>query len=279
MLNIEKIHEAIDAWILTNPTESYHVHIEKDSRQRPYLGLSGIGEPCERKIWYQFRHALVPEFPARIHRLFRRGDREEFVFMWILQGIGVQVFERDSDGKQFSVKDVEGHVKGNLDGVGIFPDQFGFTDPVLLEFKTASEKKFNEFVKLGVKKANSKYFGQLQSYMGRMDLKAAAFFVVNKNTDDLYIEFVPFDKFAFRQLASKAEDIVNSQEPPPKLSNIASDFRCKFCEFHGICHKKQSAQRICRTCKFASPGPDASWVCDKNHIYGEVCADYKDITK
>ena len=278
-LNIQAIHDAIDKFVLTNPTESYHVHIEKDEKQRPYLGLSGIGDTCDRKVWYQWRHALAPKFPSRIHRLFRRGDREEYVFLWLLRGIGVEVFERDEDGKQFSVNDIEGHVRGNLDGVGKFPKNFGHTEAVLLEFKTASEKKFNEFVKLGVKKANSKYFGQLQSYMGYMELTGACFMVVNKNTDALFIEFVPFDKYAFRQLTGKAEEIVNAQEPPARLSNTPSFWECKFCDFHGICHKKEPAQKLCRTCVYASPGPDKSWVCSKDQIYGKVCSKWKDITK
>lgn len=279
MLNIQAIHEAIDEFVMTNPTESYHVHIEKDDTQRPYLGLSGIGDTCARKVWYQWRHALKPAFPPRIHRLFRRGDREEYVFLWLLKGIGVEVFERDEAGKQFSVSDVEGHVRGNLDGVGKFPERFGFTAPVLLEFKTASEKKFKEFEKLGVKKANPKYFGQLQSYMGHMELEGACFMVVNKNTDELYIEHVAFSKYAFRQLTAKGEDLVNSQEAPPKISNNPSWFECRFCEFHGICHKKEPAQKLCRTCVHASPGPDRSWVCAKGNTYGEVCSKWEDITK
>lgn len=279
MLNIPLIHTAIDEFIMSNPTESYHVHIEKDDVQRPYLGLSGIGDTCHRKVWYQWRHVLKPSFPPRIHRLFRRGDREEYVFMWLLKGIGVEIFERDENGKQFSVSDVEGHVRGNLDGVGKFPEKFGHVEPVLLEYKTASEKKFNEFVKLGVKKANPKYFGQLQSYMGHMELTGACFMVVNKNTDDLHIEFVPFDKYYFRRVVAKSEEIVNSLEPPMKLSNNPSWFECRFCNFHGICHKGEAALKSCRSCKFASPGPDRSWVCAKGNEYGTVCKSWKDITK
>ena len=278
-LNIPLIHEEIDKFILSNPTESYHVHIEKDERQRPYLGLSGIGDTCDRKVWYQWRHVLAPKFPARIHRLFRRGDREEYVFLWLLKGIGVEIFERDENGKQFSVSDIEGHVRGNLDGIGKFPKKFGFTSAVLLEFKTASDKKFNEFVKKGVKVANPKYFGQLQSYMGHMKLAGACFMVVNKNDDTLHIEFIPFDKFAFRQLTAKAEELVNAQEPPQRISNNASYYECKYCDFYGVCFKKEPAQKLCRTCKFASPGPDKSWTCSKGKEYGTVCSEWKDVTK
>lgn len=283
MLNLPAIHEAIDAFIATNPTESYKVHIEKDDRQRTYLGLSGIGEPCMRKVWYQWRHCAKPTFPPRIHRLFRRGDREEFVFVWMLRGIGFEIFEIDEDGKQFSVSDFEGHVKGNLDGVAKIPKKFwvkGHTPaPVLTEYKTASDKKFKEFKKLGVQKANPKYYGQLQSYMGYMDLVGALFCVVNKNDDEIHMEFIPFDKYVFRRLVDKAGDIVHSQEAPPGISNNASWYECRFCDFHGICHKKEPSQKICRTCKFATPGPDKSWNCEKGEEYGTVCGKWEDIAK
>jgi hypothetical protein len=283
MLDIQKIHDALDKFILSNPTEDYHVHIEKDDRQRPYLGLSGLGESCMRKVWYQWRHALKPSFPPRMHRLFRRGDREEYVFVWMLRGIGFKIFEVDEDGKQFSVDDFDGHLKGNLDGVAKIPKKFWLEGsepfPVLTEYKTVNDKGFQKYLKDGVKKTNPKYWGQMGGYMGYMKLKGALFFIVNKNDDSLYIEFVPFNKFEFRRLVDKAEDVVQAQEAPPRLSNNASWYECKFCDFHGICHKNQPAQKICRTCVHASPGPDKSWVCGKGKVYGEVCSKWKDITK
>src|SRR6478609_5921428 len=185
MLDITKIEEAIDAYILTNPTEDYRVHIKKDDRQRPYLGLSQIGHACSRYLWYSFRHCFKPTFPPRIHRLFRTGDIYEYRFVWLLRGIGCTVFEVDEDGKQFSVEDWEGHVRGNTDGVAIFPDKFwraGSTPhPVLLEFKTASDKKFKEVTKVGCEKWNASYYGQQQSYCGYLELKSSFFCVVNKN--------------------------------------------------------------------------------------------------
>ena len=283
MLDILAIHDAIDKFIQSNPTEDYRVFIEKDDRQRPYLGLSGLGEKCLRKVWYQWRHVAKPTFPPRILRLFRRGDREEFVLVWMLRGIGFDIFEVDENGRQFSVRDFDNHLKGNLDGVAKVPAQFWLEGveptPLLTEYKTASDKKFKEFVKLGVEKANEKYYGQLQGYCGYMGLKGAIFIVVNKNDDKIYIEFVAAKKNKFAALVDKARDIIEAQEPPERISNTASFWECKFCDFHGICHKGEPAQKICRTCKFARPGPDASWSCERGNNYGEICNEYQDITK
>lgn len=290
MLDIQKIHEAIDAFIESNPTESYSVHIEKDDRQRPYLGLSGLGEKCVRKVWYQWRHCIKPSFPPRMKRLFRRGDREEFVFVWMLRGIGCTVYEVDERGKQFSVKDFSNHLSGHLDAVIIFPAEFwleGFTPvPLLGEFKTANDAKYNECVKLGVEKWNSKYFTQMQGYCGYKKLTGAVFFAVNKNDDKLYIEYVPAKKSKFRLLVEKAGDIISAQAPPervpfasPSLWDFKTKEGCKYCDALDICFKQASSPKMCRTCKFASPAENATWICEKGNEYGIACEQWEDIAK
>lgn len=290
MLDTALIKQAIEDFIETNPVEDYHVHIEKDDRQRPYLGLSGLGERCERKLWYQWRHCIKPALPSRMKRLFRRGDREEYVFVWLLRGIGCTVHERDSNGKQFSVKDFENHLSGHLDAVIEFPKRFWLKGhkarPVLGEFKTANDSKFQDCRKLGVKKWHPKYYGQMQTYCGYEKLPGAVFFIVNKNDDDLFIEWVPSIKRDFDNLVDKAESIINAQEPPPRIpcaSPTLWDFKtgdgCKYCDALGICFKKEPSQKLCRTCKHASPGTNASWVCAKGSEFGTVCKEYVDIAK
>ena len=290
MLNIAAIHEAIDAFILTNPTEDYHVHIEKDDRQRPYLGLSQIGHECSRYLWYSFRHCFKPVFPPRIHRLFRTGDRAEYQFVWLLRGIGCEVFEVGEDGKQFSVEDWGGHVRGNSDGVAIFPDKFWLEGskphPVLLEFKTASDAKFKNAVKLGCEKWNPSYYGQQISYCGYLDLKGSFFAVLNKNDESLYFEYIPWKKTRFNGYVEKAGDIVGSQQPPERISNASPSYwnhntksGCKYCNAVGLCFGKEASQKMCRTCQFAQPAEDKQWKCLKGREYGIACEQYKDINK
>ena len=290
MLDTALIKQAIEAFIDTNPVEDYHVRIAKDDTQRPYLGLSGLGEYCERKLWYQWRHCIKPVFPSRMKRLFRRGDREEFVFVWMLRGIGCVVHETDSNGKQFSVKDFDNHLSGHLDSVIEFPKKFwlkGFKPrPVLGEFKTANDSKFQDCRRLGVKNWNAKYAGQMQAYCGYEGLPGAVFFIVNKNDDDLHIEWVPAKPREFESLKEKAHSVIQAQTPPAKLPGASLslwDFKtgrgCKYCDALGICFKGESSQKLCRTCKHASPAENASWVCAKGREYGEVCGHYQDIAK
>lgn len=290
MINIPLLHERIESFMQTNPPEEYFVKIHKDDRQRPYLGLSQIGHPCHRFLWYSFRHCFKPSFPSRMLRLFRRGDREEFVFVWMLRGIGFEIFEVDEKGKQFSVRDFENHVKGNLDGVAIVPTDFWLEGaephPVLTEYKTAAEKKFLKCVELGVEEWNPKYYGQLQTYCGYNNLKGALFFVVNKNDDSIYIEYVPAKKSKFRSLVQKAGDIVSANEPPERMFGASPSFwdfkkgvGCKYCDCVDICFRDKPSQKLCRTCRFASPGEAGSWNCSKDRDYGVVCELYQDIAK
>lgn len=290
MLDIARIHQAIDAWILTNPPEEYHVKIHKDDKQRPYLGLSGIGHECWKYVWLQWRHCIKPVFPSRIHRLFRRGDLEEYRLVWLLRGIGFEIFEVDEDGKQYSVSDFEGHLKGNLDGVAIIPDHFWLEGakphPVLLEFKSANDNKFKECKSVGVQEFNSKYFYQQQGYCGYKELEGSLFCIVNKNDDEQYFEYVPARKKHFRNVVEKAETIIGSQTPPDRIANASPTYwnfktksGCKYCDGVDVCFGKAASQKLCRTCRFAEPAENASWVCVKGRKYGSVCSQYKDIAR
>ncbi len=286
MLDLVKIHEAIDAFTLRGEEESYHVHIPA-KKDRGYLGMSGIGDRCLRKVWYQHRKVAETTFPPRMLRLFRTGDIYEFRFIYLLRGIGFDVFEKDENGKQFKATDFGGHFSGSMDGVGTAPAEFWLTGhephPFLLEFKTYSDKRFIELQKNGVKKNDIKYWKQLHAYMGYNNLKAALFIAVNKNTEELYMEWVVFDKFEFKRVVRDAEDILTTKTPPERISNISSHWECKnskfTCDYHGICFGKQAALKTCRTCRFASPAENGEWACEKGRVFGEVCEEYKDITK
>lgn len=290
MIDTNLIHEAIDKFILTNPTEEYHVKIEKDDRQRPYLGLSGLGGDyskthCLKATWLNWRHCTKPKFPGRVLRLFRDGDRAEYEFVFLLRGIGFEIFEIDeTTGKQFSVNDYSGHLRGNLDAVAIVPDEFwleGYEPhPILLEFKTANDRKFNECVKRGVEAWNPRYFSQMQGYQGYMNLKGGLFCVKNKNDSNLHFENVLSSERKFRKLVELGGDIISAQEPPDKIRGASpSFFICKFCEGYDICHKNASSQKLCRTCKFAVPVENAGWKCEKGREFGAVCEQWKDIAK
>lgn len=282
MLDIQKIHEAIDAYSLTQPAEDYHVVITEKGK-RNYLGMSGVGDECARYVWYNWRKCFKKNFPARLLRLFRRGDREEFVFVNLLKGIGCEVFSVDGNGKQFKVSDFDGHLSGHIDGVVKLPKKYwlkgGVPKPLLAEYKTYNESRFKELKKRGVKTSDPKYYSQMQLYMGYNDLTGALFCAVNKNDDSLHFEYVAFRKPSYDAQVSRAEDTLTATAPPPRLSNTPSFYKCKFCDAASLCHKGTPALKNCYSCKFSEPAENATWICAKGHTFGETCEDYSDITK
>ena len=113
---------------------------KRKSEHRPHLGGSQIGNPCERALFYQFRHAARPHFEGRTLRLFERGDREEPVIVSNLRAVGATVWETDPDtGKQISFSAHGGHFSLSLDGVAEgLPDAPKTVHT--LEFKTMNDK-------------------------------------------------------------------------------------------------------------------------------------------
>lgn len=285
MILTHKLQEAIDAFTLTDPEENHQIHIPcRAGKKRGYLGLSGLGEECTRKVWYDWRHAFAKTFPARILRLFRRGDIEEYRFNFLLRGIGCTVHETDAEGKQFKVTDFGGHLSGHMDGVIEIPKKFwkpGATpSPLLVEYKTYNSKRFKELTTRGVAKSDPKYYVQMQGYMGYEKLEGALFCAVCKDDDHLHFEYVPFSNKAFQSLIAKADEVIAATSPPPKIASSASDFRCKFCEAAGICHKGEPAVKSCRSCAWAFPAEGAKWGCNKTgREFGEVCKSWEDATK
>ena len=287
MIDIALLEEAIDTFTKSDPEEKYELHIpSRKGKKRNYLGLSGLGDDCLRAVWYSYRQVTEVKFPPRMLRLFRRGDREEFVFIFLLRGIGATVYDVDENGKQFSVKDFDGHLSGHFDGVIEIPYEFwaeGVSPfPLLAEYKTYNDKRFKELKKHGVRSTNKKYFTQMQTYMGYEGLKGALFCAVNKNDDSLHFEYVPFDESAFEQAVGDAEKILSIRsvtEAPERISSIPSYWKCKFCDFANVCHHKAPAVKSCRSCKFARPAAGGKWECTKGKTYGEVCNNYSDITR
>lgn len=249
--------------IMPHLDDAYRVN---NSPFRGHLGASGLGEECGRKIWYDFRWFTNKKFDGRLIRLFNRGHMEEGRFIALLLMCGIQIFQQDANGKQFRISFANGHAGGSGDGIVLgvpeIPNAY-----LLSEFKTASDKKFNEFVKDGVKIANHTYYVQMQLYMKEMNLCAALFMVVNKDNDALHAEIVPFDEIVANQHISKGENLVYStgESPPKKINNSPGFYKCKFCDHRPVCHLNAAPAVNCRTCTYSKPSDENnSWICTIN---------------
>lgn len=261
---------AIPAQISDPVAEAIFAHYQKtysSEKQRPYLGASSIGKPCSRALWYGLRWAKAAQFSGRMYRLFQTGHLQEPRVLKDLKVIGCKVEGIDpSTGRQwaFSEASLGHHFAGNCDGV-VSGVPGGGSKRHILEIKTASAKAFAQLVKDGVQKAKPEHFAQMQIYMHWAGLERALYLAVNKDTDDIHTERVHYDKAFAQGLIDKAGAIIFAVEPPAKLSEDASWFECKFCDYASICHGQEVAAVSCRTCAMATPVMDGigAWRCTR----------------
>jgi len=144
---------------------------EKENRFRGHLGFSGIGDDDEYKLWMGFRWCLPASFNGRMLRLFDLGNRiEDQVVENIRNTDVISIASHDKDGNQFRASFFGGHFAGSCDGLlkGIFPPP---SEEVilLLEVKSANDKRFKELVKLqSYEEWSETYRWQVHAYMGAL---------------------------------------------------------------------------------------------------------------
>ncbi len=242
-------------------------------KKRRYLGVSAIGEPCKRYLWYYFRHACGPSNTSgRAYRLFETGHKEEERMVSDLRMIGCEVHDKNEDGSQFSVSHLGGHISGHMDGCALGIPGAEKTWHVL-EFKTCKASTFRKLVVNGVEKENRQHYDQVQLYMHFSGMKRALYMAKNKDNDDIYTERVKYDKRYCLDLLSMAEDVVlDCKTLPPRISERRDYFQCSWCDAKDICHNTGSGKVAlplvsisCRQCCHSTPKTDgkARWACEK----------------
>lgn len=236
----------------------------KPQEHRPHMGASIIGHPCSRYVWLTWRWAMTPKFPGRVLRLFDTGKREEARLLEELRGIGAKVWDVNPDtGDQWRVVACNGHFGGSLDGVAKGVPEAP-KSPCVLEFKTHSAKSFADLAKNKVQASKPQHFDQMQVYMGLMEIDRALYIAVNKDTDELYVEWVHFDQEHFENLIDYATGLIQMPTPPDRISTDPANWQCKGCTHHDLCHGGIAAEANCRTCCHASPGANGTWDCDRH---------------
>lgn len=169
---------------------------------------------------------------------------------------------------QWRIKDIDGHLGGSTDGMGInVPGvdlhSFPLDEPVLLEMKTHGEKSFLKLVKEGLKEAKPEHYSQMQIYMHKMGLRIGLYMAVNKTTDELKCFFVIAEPMVGAGLISKGGEIISSPQPLKRMSNNPSWFKCRFCDHRKTCHLGEPMAINCRTCAMSKPIEDGEWHCAK----------------
>ena len=243
--------------------ESYVAN--REPAHRMHLGGSQIGHHCTRYLWLQFHWAGHEEHDVRKLRLFDHGNHEEPRLVADLRATGAKVYDVDpASGRQFSFPAFGGHFGISLDGCtqGI-PESSAWH---VLEFKTANDKSFAGTKKKGVEKDKPQHYVQMQIGMHLSGMERALYLIVNKNTDDLYMERATYIKKTAERYMDRAERIIFSEDASDtqKISDDPAWYQCKMCPMHALCHTGGNAEVNCRTCLHSTAQRDGTWHCAKH---------------
>lgn len=267
------------------------MELHQDKKTRSYLGMSGIGFPCARRIWLDFRKASIPFFEAVTLRKFDDGHRSEAIMADRLRMVtGVTLLTDDGHGNQIGAIDHFGHVRGHVDGMilGILeaPKSWHVWEHKSVDDKkkNALEKLVNECEETALEKWNGDYFAQAQYYMLTMKAKRHFLTVSSPGCRTAISVRTHYDSVKAHQYSQRALEIVASDSPPDRIASDKEYFLCQYsCNHMAQCHDQQSPQVNCRTCLHSAPclqGDSGEWVCTrhKNTLDSELqeraCGDH-----
>lgn len=248
----------------------------QDRYRRKYLGMSAIGEPCERKLWLSFRWAARETFDAPTLKRFEDGHRTEDLIIARLRLVdGLEIHDREEGGGQIACSDFGGHLRGHLDWMcrGLIQAPKAWH---VGEMKCSA--KINELGKhkslLGEKSAlqawNIVYYGQAQMYMMYQNVDRHWLVCTTPGGREWTSVRTEYDPVAAMKLKAKAERIIFTEEAPARIGD-ATNFACRWCHFAPICHEKVLPDRACRNCINAEVLREGGWRCAAGNAFGTAC--------
>lgn len=226
--------------------------LETDAQTKPprsYLGASRLGVACARALQYEYTHTPRDRsYSGRTVRIFEIGHALETLARQWLQKAGFEIETHDSEGRVYGFSVAEGQIQGHVDGViRKAPPELGMSVPALWECKTMNAKSWNQTVEKGLKASKPVYATQIAVYQAYLEASVpgvsenpALFTAINKDTAELYHEWVPFDATLAQEASDKAVKILRATKGGDLLPRISGDpdhFDCRFCDWHLTCWK------------------------------------------
>ncbi len=239
-----KVHEVVTAHIDVALTAE-----RAGQERRTYLGASRLGVACDRALQYEFSGAPADpdrDFDGRVLRIFEVGHvLEDLAIRW-LRLSGFDLYTRTRSGGQFGFSVCDGLIQGHVDGIVMAaPADLGWTFPMLWECKTMNAQNWRDCVKRGVSVAKPVYAAQIGTYQAYMESTVegisrnpALFTAINKDTQELWFELVPFDAVLAQRSSDRAVKIITATEHGELLPRSFSDsthIECKFCSWQDRC--------------------------------------------
>ncbi|RMG34776.1 MAG: hypothetical protein D6720_08525, partial [Gammaproteobacteria bacterium] len=219
---------------------------------RTYLGASRLGVACERALQYEYAQAAVDpgrELPGRVLRIFEVGHALEALAIRWLRLAGFDLHTEKTDGGQFGFSVADGRIQGHVDGIlAGGPEMLSLAYPALWECKTMNARAWRETVKRGVAQAKPVYAAQIAVYQAYMEASVpgisrhpALFTAINKDTQALWFERVPFDGGLAQRMSDRAVRILQATEASellPRLATTPTHHECKTCAWQDRCWRQ-----------------------------------------
>jgi hypothetical protein len=247
--------------------------IENRKPARDYVGMSGIGGECERRIWNDWRWVTRAKFNAETLKRFADGHAGEDVQIARLRMVpGVTLLNIDPDtGRQFGFTDLDGHFRGHMDGAIIGLLQAPKTWHVY-EHKQVGEKKQAKLAKLKAEKGekqalaewDSTYYGQAILYMHYSGMTRHYLTCSTPGGRSTISVRTDENPEGAMRLIERARRIIGSAQPPARISTDPAWYVCRFCDHASACHGEAMPERHCRSCLHSTPVDGGSWHCARH---------------
>jgi hypothetical protein len=232
--------KAITTFLSESIAQVAEDRFSKPQAPRDYLGLSAVGTPCDRKLWYRINMSQEGEpLKAEDYGNFFYGDLLEALILSLAKAAGHDV---QGEQDQLEVHGIKGHRDAVIDGVTV-------------DVKSATKFGFQKFQKNALREEDPfGYISQLSSYVyaGKddplvTDKKHGAFLVVQKDRFKLCLDMYDFTE----ELEKKEEEIAKVKSliggdlpeerlpPVPQSStspNTKLSTQCSYCEFKNLCY-------------------------------------------
>ena len=201
---------------------------------RDWLGLSEIGNPCNRYLWLRY-HGHLPSKPdARILRLFEHGNVIESHLIDDLKRAGFHVHsqQREIEFEKDDVKFV-GHIDGIIEGLK------ESSKPHLLEIKSSKKISFNKLEKLhSYEQWFESYTAQIHVYAYLTRLERILAVVYCKDDSRIYSERIRVNKTYAKRILNNAAYILTHDIPEISCKN-PDYYIAKMCGFRKECFENE----------------------------------------
>lgn len=215
--------------------------VEQREARRTYLGASGIGSECLRKVQYDWQCDSI--HAARTKRIFSRGHMFEEITVKAMGQAGFRM-ERGTPATGFTA--ANDTFKGHADGIIIAgPEVEGLNYPCLWEHKCLGSSGWKKIEKYGLRHAYPQYYDQVQLYMAYLGLdeNPALFSAVNADNCEILHLTVLFDGEAAQAASDRAVSVIKATQAGELLPRITekgpTDWRCKMCSHRDRCWSQQ----------------------------------------